>query len=103
MLWTYTKNNYYNTSCQYPNISIPIELITTNNYFIDGFSIWFVLNVLCNQTILVNSCSVKSVPSTTENNMYTIVFTILLKLGFIFMLTAMVALAMASEIYTNMV
>ena len=49
----------YNTSCQYPNISIPIDsVVITNSYFFHGFSISFYSSVSNNQMISINSCSV---------------------------------------------
>ena len=49
----------YNTSCQYPNTSIPIDsLVITNSYFFDGLGISFYSSVSNNQMISINSCSV---------------------------------------------
>ena len=49
----------YNTSCQYPNTSIPIDsVVITNSYFFDGLSILFFSNVSNNQMISINSCSI---------------------------------------------
>ena len=51
----------YNTSCQYPNTSIPIDsVVITNSYFFYGLSIPFysIASVSNNQTISINSCSV---------------------------------------------
>ena len=51
----------YNTSCQYPNTSIPIDsVVITNSYFCDGLRILFYSShsVSNNQMISINSCSV---------------------------------------------
>ena len=49
----------YNTSCQYPNTSIPIDsLVITNSYFFHGLGISFYSSVSNNQMISLNSCSV---------------------------------------------
>ena len=49
----------YNTSCQYPNTSIPIDsVVITNSYFFDGLSILFYSSVSNDQMISINSCSV---------------------------------------------
>ena len=54
-----TKDYSYNTSCQYPNTSIPIDsVVITNSYFFDGLSIQFHSSVSNNQMISINSCSV---------------------------------------------
>ena len=51
----------YNTSCQYPNTSIPIDsVVITNSYFFDGLSILFYSSVSNNQMISINSCSVQN-------------------------------------------
>ena len=53
------RYNKYNTSCQYPNTSIPIDsVVITNSYFFDGLSIIFYSSVSNNQMISINSCSV---------------------------------------------
>ena len=51
----------YNTSCQYPNTSIPIDsVVITNSYFFDILSIQFISSISKsnNQMISINSCSV---------------------------------------------
>ena len=49
----------YNTSCQYPNTSIPIDsVVITNSYFFDELGIQFYSSVSNNQMISINSCSV---------------------------------------------
>ena len=49
----------YNTSCQYPNTSIPIDsVVITNSYFFDELGIQFYSSVLNNVTISINSCSI---------------------------------------------
>ena len=49
----------YNTSCEYPNTSIPIDsVVITNSYFFDGLNIKFYSSVSNNQMISINSCSV---------------------------------------------
>ena len=51
--------NNYNTSCQYPNTSIPIDsVVITNSYFFFILSIILDSGVSNNQTISINSCSV---------------------------------------------
>ena len=45
----------YNTSCQYPNISIPIDsIMITNSYLVNGLKILFPSSV----SISINSCSI---------------------------------------------
>ena len=49
----------YNTSCQYPNTSTPIDsIVITNSYFFYGLGISFYSSVSNNQMISINSCSV---------------------------------------------
>ena len=49
----------YNTSCQYPNTSIPIDsVVITNSYFFNGLSIQFYSSVSNNQMISINFCSI---------------------------------------------
>ena len=49
----------YNTSCQYPNTSTPIDsVVITNSYFFDELGIQFISSVSNNQMISINSCSV---------------------------------------------
>ena len=49
----------YNTSCQYPNTSIPIDsVVITNSYFFDGLNIFFYSSVSNNKMISINSCSI---------------------------------------------
>ena len=51
----------YNTSCQYPNTSIPIDsVVITNSYFFDEFEITFFLRMPSNQMISINSCSLQN-------------------------------------------
>ena len=51
----------YNTSCQYPNTSIPIDsVVITNSYFFNGLNIQFYSSVSNNQMISINSCSVRN-------------------------------------------
>ena len=53
-----TKDYNYNTSCQYPNTSIPIDgVVITNSYFFYGLTIQFYSSVSNNQMISINSCS----------------------------------------------
>ena len=55
------QNYNYNTSCQYPDTSIPIDsVVITNSYFFYGLSIQFISSISKsnNQMILINSCSV---------------------------------------------
>ena len=53
-----TKDYNHNTSCQYPNTSIPIDsVVITNSYFFDGVGIQFYSSVSNNQMISINSCS----------------------------------------------
>ena len=53
------QGHNYNTSCQYPNTSIPIDsVMITNSYFDGVLSIQFYSSVSNNQMISINSCSV---------------------------------------------
>ena len=57
-----TKDYNYNTSCQYPNTSIPIDsVVITKSYFFDGLNILFFSNVSNKRMISIISCSVESV------------------------------------------
>ena len=48
----------HNTSCQYPNISIPIDsIVIANSYFFDSLDILFFSSLLNNQTVSIESCS----------------------------------------------
>ena len=50
----------YNTNCQYPNTSIPIDsVVITNSYFFDGLDIKFYSTVSNNQIISINSYSLR--------------------------------------------
>ena len=48
----------YNTSCQYPDISIPTDSMLITNSFFDEFAIYFSSSVSNNQTVSMNFCSV---------------------------------------------
>ena len=53
-----TKDYNYDTSCQYPNTSIPIDsVVITNSYFDDILGIQFYSSVSNHQMISINSCS----------------------------------------------
>ena len=52
------QGHNYNTSCQYPNTSIPIDSVVITNSYFDGLSIKFYSSVSNYQMISIDSCSV---------------------------------------------
>ena len=59
VLFSNHVQSIFNTSCRYPNISIPINsIVITNSYFVEKVVIWFSSSVSNNHTISIKSCSV---------------------------------------------
>ena len=60
LIYVIFQNYNYNTSCQYPNTSIPIDSVVITNSFFDILSIQFISSISMSnhQMISINSCSV---------------------------------------------
>ena len=59
LIYVISHEYNYNTNCQYPNTSIPIDsVVITNSYFFYSLNIHFYTSVSNNQIISINSSSV---------------------------------------------